>query len=300
MSIKEVIDKLIIETSDPLPIKTNDSKIQWQNEAKSSQQNHNNINAEIEKQLFELNHSVSNNGKIVLYSWVYYNKDDDLCILTNEKGKFTVKSKSKLIEIDTYFIKLVDKRICDRIYDIKDELKYIKNSQDLYNKSNEIIKYISSEINDFNYGLTTFEAIWLIKNNNKNYLKITIDLYKFIIKLTNYQDEFDTEIIITSKNLKTFLNLNKSKILQVIKNNNKLHKVRMEKNKRNDYEKHLQEIKQNQLNAITPHDATRKVGSRVKEPQIYIKKSLKERYEIQAQKPFPTKYPWDTELNSQL
>ncbi len=253
------------------------------------------INLEIEKQLFEMNYSSANKQKILLYSWVYYNKNNDLCILTNEKGKFIVKDK--LIDIDNYYIKLVDKHKTERIYinEIKNELEYIKKSQDLYNKSNEIIKYLSKEICK-NYGLTTFEVVWLIKNNDKNYLKITIDLYKFIIKLTNYQSEFDTEIIISSKQLKTFLNANKSKILQVIKNNNKLHKVKMEKNKRNDYEKQLEEIKQNQLNAITHHDATRKVGSKVKESSIYIKKSLKERYEIQACKPFPEKYPWESEL----
>jgi len=258
------------------------------------------INLEIEKQLFEINYSSANKQKILLYSWVYYNKNNVLCILTNEKGKFMVKHKSedKLVEIDSYFIKLVDKHKTERIYinEIKDELEYIKISQDLYNKSSNIIKYISSEIKDCYYGLTIFEAVWLIKNNDKNYLKITIDLYKFIIKLTNYQDEFHTEIIISSKQLKTFLNANKSKILQVIKNNNKLHKVKIEKNKKNDYKKQLEEIKQNQLNAITHHDATRKVGSKVKNPQIYIKKSLKERYEIQACKPFPEKYPWDAEL----
>lgn len=243
------------------------------------------INTEIEKQLFELNHSFANKH------WVYYNKNNDLCVLTNQKGEFMIKDSMnnslKLIKNDTYFIKFVDKRVTDRIYmnEIKNELEYIKKSQDLYNKSNEIIKHISKEICK-NYSLTTFEAVWLIKNNDKNYLKITVDMYKFIIKLTNY-DSKDTEIIISPKKLKTFLNLNKSKILQVIKDNNKLHKVKMEKNKRIEFEKLLQQKKEKELELITSHDATRKVGSRVKNQQIYIKKSLKERYEIQACKPFP-------------
>jgi len=255
------------------------------------------INTEIEKQLFELNHSSAYNGKVVLYSWVYYNKNDDLCILTNEKGKFTMNNSLKLIDIDSFYIKFVDKHVTERVYinEIKDELEYIKKSQDLYNKSNEIIKYLSKEICK-NYGLTTFEVVWLIKNNDKNYLKITFDMYKFIIKLTNYQSEFDTEIITSPKKLKTFLNLNKSKILQVIKDNNKLHKVKMDKNERNEFEKLLQQRKEKELELITSHDATRKVGSIVKNPQIYIIKSLKERYEIQACKPFPEKYSWDAEL----
>lgn len=257
------------------------------------------INTEIKKQLFELNHSSAYNRKVVLYSWVYYNKNDDSCILTNEKGEFMIKDK--IFEIDSFHIKLVDKHITERIYmnDIKDELECIKKSQDSYNKSNEIIKYISKEICK-NYGLSTFEAIWLIKNNDKNYLKITVDMYKFIIKLTNYQSEFENiigkEIIINPKKLKIFLNLNKSKILQVIKDNNKVYKVKMEKNKRIDFEKRLQERKEKELELITSHDATRKVGSKVKDNNIYIKKSLKERYEIQACKPFPEKYSWDAEL----
>lgn len=239
-----------------------------------------NTESEIEKQLFELS---SANKR-----WVYYNNNDDLCVLSNDKNEFMIKGK--LIKTDAYFIKFVDKRVTERIYmnEIKDELEYIKKSQDLYNKSNEIIKHIkhiSKEICK-NYALTTFEAVWLIKNNDKNYLKITVDMYKFIIKLTNY-DSKDTEIIISPKKLKTFLNLNKSKILQVIKDNNKLHKVKMEKNKRNEFEKLLQQKKEKELELITSHDATRKVGSRVKNPQIYIIKSLKERYEIQACKPFP-------------
>lgn len=185
-----------------------------------------NTETEIEKQLFELSSANKH--------WVYYNKNDDLCVLSNDKNEFMIKGK--LIKTDAYFIKFVDKRVTERIYmnEIKDELEYIKKSQDLYNKSNEIIKHISKEICK-NHGLTTFEAVWLIKNNDKNYLKITVDMYKFIIKLTNYQSEFDTEIIISPKKLKTFLNLNKSKILQVIKDNNKLHKVKMEKNKRNEF-----------------------------------------------------------------
>jgi hypothetical protein len=258
------------------------------------------INTEIEKQLFELNYSSANNDKKVLYSWVYYNKNDDLCVLTNEKSEFMIKDRMnnslKLIKNDAYFIKFVDKHITERIYYIKDELEYIKKSQDLYNKSNEMIKHISKEICK-NYSLTIFDTVWLIKNNDKNYLKISIDMYKFIIKLTNYQSEFDTEIIISPKKLKTFLNLNKSRILQVIKDNNKLHKVKMAKNKKNSFEKQLQELqekKENSHELIISHDATRKVGSRFKNQKIYIKKSLKERYETQACKPFPEKYLWNT------
>ena len=41
-------------------------------------------------------------------------------------------------------------------------------------------------------------------------------------------------------------------------------------------------------------DSTRKVGSKNKNHSLYITStSLKERYETQACKPFPVKYPWD-------
>jgi len=40
------------------------------------------------------------------------------------------------------------------------------------------------------------------------------------------------------------------------------------------------------------HDATRKVGSHNKCTSFIIKRSLKERYETQACKPLPVKYPW--------
>lgn len=249
------------------------------------------INTEIEKELFDLSYANKH--------WIYYNKNDDLCVLTNEKCEFMIKNK--LIKNYAYFIKLVNKHITNKVHDIKDEVEYIKKSQYLYNKSNEIIEYISKEICR-NYGLTTFEAVWLIKNNDRNYLKITIDMYKFVIKLTYYEDTLSNdiidskEIIISSKKLKTFLNFNKSKILQVIKNNNKINKVKMEKNKRINFEKLLQERKQKLINIThnKHHDATRKVGSKSKYNDIYIERSLKERYETQACKPFPTKYPWDS------
>ena len=255
-------------------------------------------NTDIEKQLFELKYCIANKLNIIVYSWIYYNKNNDLCILSNDKGNIIIKDK--IIKVDTYFIKLVDKRLSEtiNINEIKNEIEFINISHKLYNQSNNIVKYISNII-DNNYGLNMFETFWLIKNNNKKYLKITIDMYRFIIKLTNYDEVDVKEIFVSPKQLKIFLNLNKSKILQVIKNNNKLYKVKMEKNKRLDYEKHLQEKKQKEQTFLIPHDTTRKVGSGTKSSSLFIHKSLKERYEIHAQKPFPTKYSWDAdaELN---
>lgn len=256
----------------------------------------------IENILFKFNYMTVNKGNINIYSWIYYNKNNDLCKLIHEKGN--IPTKDKLTQTNTYYVKLIDKHSLRRIHlnEIENEIEYINISNILFNRSANAVKYISNEIGS-NYSITVFEYMWLIKNNDKNYFKLTIDMYKFIITLTFYDIECK-EIIVSIKKLKIFLSLNKSKILYVIKQYDKIYKVNIEKNKKLNFEEkkklNFEEKKklefQRNYNVITSHDATRKVGSKVKTSQIYIIRSLQERYETQAQKPFNTKYPWDIEL----
>lgn len=235
----------------------------------------------IEESLFKIHHNIRNVKHVTICSWVYYNKNNDLCILLNEKKNFTVKNK--LIKSNVYFVKLIDQykleNIC--INDVENEIKYIETSSILFNSSNEIVKYISKEIGD-NYSFNTFECTWLIDNC----MKITIDLYKFIIKLTIGEYK---EISISPRKLKIFLDLNISKITQVITQNKKNQKVKIDLNKKLDLEKKLL-IKKN--DDLISYDSTKKIGSKLKNSDIYTNKSLKERYEVQAQKPFITNYEW--------
>jgi len=256
---------------------------------------------ETDKKLLECKYSIANKLNVNIYSWVYYNRNDELCILSNDKGNFSINQrssqdiKSKLtpqvtnVTVDTYLLRLVSKRVSIRLYknEIKNELEYIKKSDILYDKSKDLIEYISSQIGSYSM-CNLFETVWFFKN----YLRITIDMHKFIIKIHDLNN--NKEIIACPKKLKEFLTLNKSKILKIVKNNIKLHKVKMDNNKRVQFNielklKETEELEKDDLS----HDATRKVGSKVKEPQIYIKKTLKERYEIQSQKLYPTKYSWD-------
>ena len=124
-----------------------------------------------DKELFKCKYSIANKLNINVYSWVYYNSNDELCILSNEKGNFFINQRSsqqdinininininKLIrqtmnvEVDTYLLRLVSKRVSIRLYknEIKNEIEYIKKSNILYDKSKELIEYISSQIGSY-------------------------------------------------------------------------------------------------------------------------------------------------------
>lgn len=269
---------------------------------------------ETEKELFKVKFSIANKNHINVYSWIYYDENNDLCSLTNDRGNIIIKNKT--IDVNKWYKNIIDKRYSMNIKLDEKELAYIKKSEELTKKTFELTEYINNEIGDYT-GRTSYEIIWFHKkvkseNCSENYLKITIDIQKYQIRVFNYNENKD--IITTPKNLKAFLKLNKSKILKIIQENKKLYTVKMER-----YQKTNKKIKEEQKlkeyielekhfypngssilrpkvfeTKINEHDATRKVGSRVKSSSIYIKKSLKERYEIQAQKPFPVKYPWES------
>lgn len=246
------------------------------------------------KDLFEINHNIINKNNCIISSWVYYNKENKLCTLSNEKADFYIKNK--LVNIDRYYLKFIDikKTIIITINEIENEIRLIKQSNVSFNKSNELITYISNEIGSYN-GLNTFETIWFFRDCKlkSNYLKIIIDKYKFTVKIFDYTT--NKEFLVTPKNIKVFLKLNKTKILTIIRNNKKIYKVKMEKLEKQKYEK---KIKQLEINDKLPpkinQHATRKVGSRVLSSNIYINRSLKERYETQACKPFPTNFKWES------
>ena len=241
------------------------------------------------KDLFEISHNIINKNNCIISSWIYYNKKNKLCTLSNEKADFNIKNK--LVNFDRYYLKFIDIKKIITINEIENEIKLIKQSNLSFNKSNELITYISNEIGPYN-GLNTFETTWFFRNCKlkSNYLKIMIDKYKFTIKIFDYTT--NKEFLVTPKNLKIFLTLNKTKILTIIRNNNKIYKVKMEKQ---IYEKKIKQLEiDDKLPPKINQDATRKVGSRVLSSNIYINRSLKERYETQACKPFPTNFKWDS------
>lgn len=249
---------------------------------------------DIEKELFKV--SIANKFRT---NWTYYDKNNNLCTLTNDRR--TIKIKNDVIEVNKWYKKLAEKNYANTISvdEIKNELVYIKKSEELKKKSFELTDYINNEIGNYN-GCTSYDIIWFNKKDKKdslseNYIKITIDIHKYEIRVFNYDQNKD--IITTSKNLKAFLKLNKSKILKIIKENKKLHKVKMQRYKKINKEQKLKERIEIELEKETStkgHDATRKVGSRVESATIYIQRPLKERYETQAQKPFHVKYPWES------
>lgn len=246
---------------------------------------------EIEKELFKV--SIANKFRT---NWTYYDENNNLCTLTNDRR--TIKIKDNVIEVNKWYKKLSEKKYANTISidEIKNELVYIKKSEELTKKSFKLTEYINNEIGDYN-GRTSYDIIWFYKKDSlsENYIKITIDIHKYEIRVFNYDQNKD--IITTSKNLKAFLKLNKYKILKIIQENKKLHKVKMQRRKKIKEEqksKERIEIALEKETSAKGHDATRKVGSRVESATIYTQRSLKERYETQAQKPFNIKYPWES------
>lgn len=170
---------------------------------------------------------------------------------------------------------------------LKDNFKYIKKSYDNCMKSLELLKFITSELGEYNYA-TTYEYGWSIKD----FYKLYIDLYSTKIIL-NYKGK---ETQLTEQKLKTFIQKNKKLILQTKENEHKKYIQRqneyMEKER---IEKITAETERLNISKIE-YDATRKVNYGRKNNDAHysfaLKRSLKERYEAQACKPFPEKYPW--------
>lgn len=240
----------------------------------------------------DVSYNRSNSSK--RYIWKFYDENNCLCNLEYKHSIYRINALNRdtmiRSEIEQSFngfmISCQDKRQSQKINDIdnwlKDNFKYIKKSYDNCMKSFEIIDYIKMELGDYNYA-TTYEIGWSIKD----FYKLSIDLYSIKIIL-NYKGK---ETQLTEQKLKTFIQKNKKAIIQA---------------KENDYKKYLQRKKeameQRQLQQITErtenltlqanYDATRKVNYKGNSSGFYIPRTLKQRYEAQACKPFPEKYPW--------
>lgn len=235
------------------------------------------------------------------YTWKFYDSDNILKILEYQYSIYYVNTLNKQTRIrediqhvtERYSLSSFEKKsINEEIYDIDEwltnNLEYLKKSNDDYLKSLDIIKYITSELGEYNYALT-YEVGWTIKDVYKLY----IDLYSSNI-LLNYKGK-DTQL--SEQKLKTFIQKNKKVIIKAKENDHKKYIQRLnetrEKNRLDDLAKETEK-----LNIIqsSEHDATRKVGSLNKCESFVIKRSLKERYETQACKPFSVQYPWETKI----
>jgi hypothetical protein len=160
----------------------------------------------------------------------------------------------------------------------------LKKSYDNCMKSFEIIEFLKGELGDYNY-CTTYEVGWSVKD----FYKLYIDLYSTTITL-NYKGK---ETVLSEEKLNTFIKKNKKLINQAKENEHKKYLARVEKAREEERIKKLSEETEILSIDKSMYDATKKVGYNSKSSSFSIPRTLKERYEAQACKPFPEKYPWE-------
>jgi hypothetical protein len=163
---------------------------------------------------------------------------------------------------------------------LDNNLCFIKQSNNNYTKSLDIINYITLELGNYNYS-TIHEVGWSLKD----VYRLNIDLYSTTIKL-NYKNK---DNILTEQKLKNFIEKNKKIIFQVKEKRYKKHFENIKTRENEQLSTQIQNIDIHDLE----HDATRKVGSRNKCSSFIIQRTFKERYETQTCKKFPVKYAWE-------
>lgn len=242
-------------------------------------------------------YSRSNSFKVL--TWKFYDKDN---ILRNLEYKYTEYNISKLNRdtmvkediqqhSDCFTLSSQDNRHNEYIKNIKEWLKenhkYLIQSNNNYKKSLDIIKFIKSELSDYNYA-TTYEVGWSVKD----FYKLYIDLYSSIVTL-NYKGK---ETKLSEQKLKTFIQKNKKLIIQAKENEHKKYLQRKtEAAEKQRIQKLTEETERLNLNKSTTYDATKKVNYGGRNTTAFsIPRTLKQRYEAQACKPFPEKYPWES------
>lgn len=230
--------------------------------------------------------------------WKFYDKDNVFKNLeyihstynVSSLNKDTMIKEEKEYVMEKYLITCNDNiRQSETIKDINEWLDsnydILKKSYDNCMKSFEIIKYLTSELGEYNYA-TTYEIGWGVKD----FYKLYIDLYSTKITL-NYKNK---ETILTEQKLKTFIQKNKKLLCQAKENEHKKYLQRLkERREQERIEKLREQTEKLQLNQDGHnHDATKKVGYTNKQNSFAVPRTLKQRYEAQACKPFPEKYPW--------
>lgn len=236
-----------------------------------------------------LHHSISEcnsrGDTSFIYVWTFYNYNNVLqnleykhsTIYANmyDENTFTRGNVQHITE--KYTLSYQKESTHEQIRDINEwvvhNYKYLKESHDNYMQSNDIIKYIKGELGDYNYALT-YEIGWSVKD----IYKLCIDLYSNKIVL-NYKGK---NINLSDKKVKTFIQKNRELMMQA---------------KEIDYKKYIKqcdEIKQKKyLEQLGKANIVGEVLPRNKYESFIIKRTLKERYEGQACKPLPFKYPWE-------
>lgn len=229
-------------------------------------------------------------------AWFYY-KNNQLMKFSHVHTKMNIMERNPR----TLMREEVEK-ICDKFYEqcydtryeiyIKDvdswlneNLQFIIDSNQVYNNSINIVNYITSELGEYNFA-TGYEVGW----SAPQLLKLIINLYNGEI-LLNYKNK---DIKLNEEKLRLFIQKNKETIFKAKERDNQKHMLKVQKMREEERMKKLEEETQRLSISKSDMDATKRVGYNSSSVSISIPRTLKQRYEAQACKPFPVKYPWNT------
>ncbi len=241
--------------------------------------------------------STSNNksGVSIKKIWIYY-QNSKMMKLTYFHKSMNILSINKCsgIREDTnmvyhnmYYENIEDKyqqEIVDMNTWLNDNLQFIIDSNKTADKMNQVIQLITQELGEYNFA-SMYDVGWSIPS----IFKLTVEIYTGNIIL-NYKNK-DTKL--TDKKIKLFLQKNKDNILNAKQKEHQKYLNKLEATREEERIRKLEE-KTVMLKIIEDdtHDSTKRVGFKSHSTSLFIKKSLKQRYESQACKPFPEKYPW--------
>lgn len=227
-----------------------------------------------QKDKFTLNHGIYCSNRVTRL-WYYYNKNDEFICLKYEEFKYNDKSKT-----ENFYIKYIDtkSKFIKVDFNIIDEINYISISDSNYNKTSKIIASVENEIGVHNFS-DTYDIGW----NIKDFLIITINKYNLNITL-NYKGKV---IVLTEDKFNLFIKKNKIAILKAIKTLNIQYEMKL-KNYSDSQELKVTEKVTEKVVLKTSKSDFKKMC------EIFsIKKTQKQRYQIQSCKPFPEIHEWN-------
>jgi hypothetical protein len=224
-------------------------------------------------------HNQHHNIFITKKNWTFYDIHNNLKYLQYE---YKQHIETKHIFYDKFTLHQYDNLLIETINPIDlnefltQNLVLLQQSHDNYINSISIINYITQELGNYTYS-NLYEIGWSIPH----FYNLRIDLFSSQISLFFHNKTTN----LTQKNLEEFINTNKHTIQnQYNQNTNKESDTNTNTDTNTDTNTHT--------NTDTNTD-TNTNDTLLDDKYLYIKKTLKERYLIQACKPLPITYDWE-------
>jgi hypothetical protein len=206
-----------------------------------------------------------------------------------------MKPQTGWYKIDDWY--LFEDRKADKIYNINDWIKDHQKYLEKYKTSNTLIQESLSSFESI-LGPISFSCLYEMGWGIKNEYQIIIDRFEFPEGIqVKFFSKKPNEKVMTQLEFTTFLNKNKKRIQKIIEqdkinyqhkqNNAKLEKLNLKTSLNVEPLDQDQRII-NMMRARPGIDNAQLYKRNLKKSTLFINRSLKERYEIQACKPLPT------------